>query len=226
MPALDEAGVIGPTLDSLPCAIDSVWVGDNGSRDGTAAEAAARGAHVVGEPRRGYGAACQAVLGEMERLGPPDVIVFIDADGSQPVDELDALIGPIASGDADFVIGYRRFKDSPFHVSLGNRLACLILRLTTGHSFRDLGPFRAIRYKNLRALDLRDRDYGWNVEMQARALARGLRIVEIPVSHRKRTAGRSKISGSVTGTIRAGAKIISTAIVAGSRAGRSAGRGA
>jgi glycosyltransferase involved in cell wall biosynthesis len=210
MPALDEEGVIGATLDSIPGElVDQVWVADNGSRDGTVAEAEAHGGRVVVERRRGYGAACQAALREMGRAGPPDVVVFVDADGSQPVvDELSLLLKPIAEGEADFVIGYRRHGDTPSHVSVGNRLACMILGSLAGHKFRDLGPFRAIRFDTLRKLGLRDLDYGWNVEMQARALAEGVRIAEMPVSHRQREAGRSKISGSVVGTIRAGSKII------------------
>ncbi|MGD8698056.1 MAG: glycosyltransferase family 2 protein [Gemmatimonadales bacterium] len=208
MPALDEEGVIGSTLASLPRdIIDDVWVVDNGSADGTAAEAAAAGARVVVEPRRGYGIACQAALIAM-RHEPPHVVVFIDADGSQPLDETASLLRPIVQDGADFVIGIRRFGDTPVHVTLGNRLACMILASLTGHKFRDLGPFRAIRFAALRDLELRDPDYGWNIEMQARALACGLRIVEVPVSHRPRLAGRSKISGSLKGTVGAGTKIL------------------
>ena len=221
MPALDEEGVIGATLNALPHdLVDVVWVADNGSSDGTAAEAEAHGARVVHESRRGYGAACQAALRAMARAGPPDVVVFLDADGSQPADELPLVLEPIAAGEADLVMGYRRFGDAPSHVSLGNRLACAILHRGTGHRFRDLGPFRAIRFEALKCLALRDLDYGWNVEMQARALAEGLRIVELPVSHRPRQGGRSKISGSVVGTIRAGVKIIWTALLEGWKARR------
>jgi glycosyltransferase involved in cell wall biosynthesis len=212
MPALNEEGVIGLTLASMPRGIiDAVWVVDNGSSDGTAAEAAARGARVVVEPRRGYGAACQAALTAMLPEAP-HIIVFVDADGSQPIEQLASLLRPIAEDRADFVIGIRRFVDTPAHVSLGNRLACMILASLTGHKFHDLGPFRAIRFEALRGLELRDLDYGWNVEMQARAVARGLRIVEVPVSHRPRLAGRSKISGSLLGTIRAGVKILWTSL--------------
>ncbi len=219
MPALDEEGVIGGTLDSLPHGIvDSVWVADNGSADATAEEAARHGARVVREMRRGYGAACQAALSAMERAGPPDVVVFLDADGSEPADELSVVLEPIASGQADFVIGYRRFGDAPLHVTLGNRLSCGILRWLTGYRFRDLGPFRAIRFDALRRLELVDPDYGWNVEMQARAVGEGLRIAQVPVSHRPREAGRSKISGSLVGTIRAGSKIIITSLREGWRA--------
>ncbi len=221
MPALNESDVIGPTLATIPAdIIDTVWVGDNGSVDDTAAEARRHGARVVREPRRGYGAACQAVLREMRRAGAPDVVVFIDADGSQPVDELHAILGPIVDGRADLVIGYRRFGDAPPHVSLGNRVACAILTSLTGHSFRDLGPFRAIRFDAIQRLALNDLDYGWNVEMQARAVAEGLRIVQVPVSHRKRSAGRSKISGSLSGTLQAGSKILWTSFREGWRARR------
>lgn len=219
MPALNEEGVIGPTLESVPAdLIDRVWVADNGSGDATADEARRHGAHVVTEPRRGYGAACQAAIRSMRDDGPPDVVVFIDADGSQPIDELGILLAPIARDEADFVVGYRRFGDTPSHVSVGNRLACMILHWFTGHKFRDLGPFRAIRFTALERLGLTDLDYGWNVQMQARAVADGLRIMEVPVSHRGRSSGRSKISGSVRGSMHAGAKIIWTCLKEGWRA--------
>ncbi len=154
----------------------------------------------------------------MHRGRPPDVVAFIDADGSQPIDELRRMLQPIADGQADLVIGVRGFCATPLHVSLGNRLACTILRWLTGHKFGDLGPFRAIRFPALGRLGLVDPDYGWNVEMQARALAAGLRIVEVPVSQRPRRAGRSKISGSLRGTLGAGAKILATALREGWRA--------
>lgn len=212
MPALNEAGVIGRTLAEIPSLVDRVWVADNGSRDATAVEAHRAGARVVHEARRGYGAACQAAIRAMAEAGPPEIVVFLDADGSQDPDELPRVLGPIADGAADFVIGVRPLDRLPAHVALGNRLACLILGLLTGHRFSDLGPFRALRYDALRRLDLRDPDYGWNVEMQARAVARGLRIREVPVSHRPRRGGRSKISGSLPGTLRAGTKILWTAV--------------
>ena len=222
MPALDEEGVIGPTLDAIPRDIvDVIWVADNGSRDDTAAEAKAHGAWVVEEKRRGYGAACQAAIEQMRLGDPPDVVVFIDADGSQPIDQLSLLLGPILEDEADFVIGVRRFGDTPTHVSIGNRVSCAILRSLTGHTFGDLGPFRAIRFESLYSLELDDLDYGWNVQMQARAVATGLRISEVDVSHRPREAGRSKISGSLVGTARAGSKIILTSLREGWRARRS-----
>ncbi len=226
MPALNEAGVIGATLDEIPRDIvDEIWVADNGSTDSTAAEAAAHGARVVWEPRRGYGAACQSALRAMYGAAAPDVVVFIDADGSQPVDELRRMLEPIAGGRADLVIGVRRFGATPAHVSFGNRLACSILHGLTGRKFHDLGPFRAVRFDALVGLGLTDADYGWNVEMQARALAAGLRIVEVPVSHRPRRAGRSKISGSLAGTLGAGTKILWTAVREGWRARRRSGQG-
>ena len=221
MPALNEEGVIGSTLDAIPRDIvDIIWVADNGSRDDTATEARAHGARVVEESRRGYGAACQAAIEQMRRAGPPDVVVFLDADGSQPIEELRVLLGPIADEQADFVIGVRRFGATPTHVSIGNRVSCAILRSLTRHSFSDLGPFRAIRFESLSLLELDDLDYGWNVQMQARAVALGLRIEEVDVSHRQRQAGRSKISGSLTGTVRAGSKIILTSLLEGWRARR------
>ncbi len=224
MPALNEAGVIGATLATIPRDIvDAIWVADNGSTDRTAAEAEAHGARVVREPRRGYGAACQSALGAMKEPTAPDIVVFVDADGSQPVDELPRVLEPIAEDRADLVIGIRRFGATPAHVSLGNRLACSILRWLTGHKFHDLGPFRAVRFTSLARLGLTDPDYGWNVEMQARALGAGLRVLEVPVSHRPRRAGRSKISGSLSGTLRAGTKILVTAVREGWRARRRGG---
>ena len=222
MPALNEEGVIGSTLDAIPRDIvDVIWVADNGSRDDTAAEAKAHGACVVEEQRRGYGAACQAAIEQMRRAGPRDIVVFIDADGSQPIDELSLLLSPIVEDEADFVVGVRRFGDTPTHVSIGNRLSCAILRALTGCTFGDLGPFRAIRFESLSSLELDDLDYGWNVQMQARAVATGLRIQEVDVSHRPRLAGRSKISGSIVGTARAGSKIVVTSLREGWRARRS-----
>ena len=174
MPALNEEGVIGSTLDAIPGdVVDVVWVADNGSCDDTAEEAKAHGARVVEEKRRGYGAACQAAIEQLRRTGPPDIVVFLDADGSQPIDELRMLLGPIVDDEADFVMGFRRFEDTPMHVSIGNRVSCAILRSLTGRSFGDLGPFRAIRFESLSLLELDDLDYGWNVQMQARAATRG-----------------------------------------------------
>lgn len=221
MPALNEEGVIGSTLSAIPVdLVDAVVVADNGSVDDTAAEAAAHGALVVRESRRGYGSACRAALAQMDRLGPPDIVVFLDADGSEPVEELEKLLRPIVADEADLVIGVRGFGATAAHVSLGNRLACLILRALCGSSFKDLGPFRAMRYTALARLRLRDPDFGWNVEMQARAVAQRLRIAEVQVSHRPRSAGRSKISGSLIGTVRAGSKILFTAAREGWRARR------
>jgi len=221
MPALNEEGVIGVTLTTIPPErVDTIWVADNGSDDRTAEEARAHGARVVVEARRGYGSACQAALREMARAGHPDIVVFFDADGSEPIDELDKLLEPIARGHADFVIGVRRFADAPVHVSIGNRLAVWILGALTGSHVRDLGPFRAIRFEALQALELGDPDFGWNVEMQAKAVGAGLRIAQVPVSHRPRLAGRSKISGSLTGTVRAGSRILWTAVREGWRARR------
>jgi hypothetical protein len=157
----------------------------------------------------------------MRRAGSPDVVVFLDADSSQPIDELPILLGPIVDDEADFVIGARGFRDTSAHVSIGNRVSCAILRGLTGRKFHDLGPFRAIRFGTLVQLALRDLDYGWNMEMQWRAVAVGTRIVAVPVSHRPRLAGGSKISGSVSGTIRAGSKILWTSVREGWRARRS-----
>jgi glycosyltransferase involved in cell wall biosynthesis len=169
---------------------------------------------VVYEPRRGYGAACLAGIARLDR-DPPDVVAFMDADGSDDPSDLPALLAPILDTRADLVIGSRvlgaREPGSLTTVqAFGNRLATFLLGLSYGGRFTDLGPFRAIRWAALTSLAMRDRDYGWTVEMQARALRSGLRCVEVPVRYRRRSAGRSKVSGTLRGVIGAGSKILFT----------------
>lgn len=216
MPARNEASSVGLVLDEIPRhLVTTVIVVDNGSSDATAEVARAHGAAVVREPEPGYGAACLAGLA---RIGDDvDVVVVLDADRSDYPGDLPLLLAPIRAGEADLVIGSRVLGGAepgalPWNQRWGNRLACALMRLLYGVSFTDMGPFRAIRRDALAALGMRDRTFGWNVEMQARALIAGLRIVEVPVRYRRRV-GRSKISGTVRGTIRAGAKIIGTILV-------------
>jgi len=194
--------------------VDEVVVVDNGSADRTASVARAHGTQVVSEPRRGYGAACLAGIAHL-RKNPPDVVVFLDADHSDDPTELPALIEPILEGRADLVIGSRALGEreagalTPVQ-EFGNRLATLLLRLAFGARFTDLGPFRAIRWSTLDSLAMRDRDYGWTVEMQARAARAGVACAEVPVRYRRRRAGRSKVAGTLAGAWGAGTKILFT----------------
>jgi glycosyltransferase involved in cell wall biosynthesis len=191
-----------------------VLVADNGSRDGTARVAREGGAEVVEAPRRGYGSACLAGLDYLRRTGAPEVVVFVDADYSDHPDELPALVAPILSGQADLVIGSRLLGHREPGALLpqaraGNLVACLLIRLLYGHQFTDLGPFRAVRWQALEGLGMRDPDFGWTAEMQVKAVRKRLAIREVPVSYRRRL-GVSKITGTVSGTLRAGYKILWT----------------
>jgi glycosyltransferase involved in cell wall biosynthesis len=216
IPARNEEAAIGLVLDEIPRdRVSSVIVVDNGSTDRTADVARARGAVVVEEPTPGYGAACLAGIARTD--ASVDIIVILDADHSDYPADLPRLLGPIAAGEADFVIGSRVLGAAepgalPWNQRWGNWLACRLLHILYGVRFTDMGPFRAIRRDALLALGMRDRTFGWNAEMQARALIAGLRIREVPVRYRRRT-GRSKISGTVRGTLRAGTRIIATILM-------------
>ena len=203
IPALNEAAVIGDLVRRVPSGVvDEVIVVDNGSSDATAAVAAGAGARVVREARRGYGAACWAGVSAVGT--GTEVVAFLDGDGSQAPEELITVLEPIARGRADFVLGARRFNGAhPFHATLGSRLVARFLSWRHGVSLTDIAPFRAIRLDLLRRLDLLDRAYGWPVEMVAKAAVAGARIVEVPVSHAPRQAGRSKVSGTLLGSFRA-----------------------
>jgi len=212
IPALNEESALPLVLADLP-AVDRVIVVDNGSTDRTAQKAREGGAEVLKEPRRGYG---RAVLTGLDALtsNPPDIVVILDADYSDHPDELPLLVGPIEKDEADLVIGSRVLGEAapgslPINQRLGNRLATFLIARLFRHRFTDLGPFRAIRYESLKALEMEDTDFGWNVEMQIKAVKSGLRIKEVPVHYRRRI-GQSKISGTVRGTLRAGSKIMRT----------------
>lgn len=213
IPAFNEAEAIGHVLDDIPRdLVDTIIVVDNGSTDATAAVARRHGATVVDEPRRGYGAACAAGIARVPEA--IDVVVVLDADHSDYPQDLPDLLAPIADGTADFVVGSRVLGRSekgalPWNQRWGNWLACLLMRIFYRRRFTDLGPFRAICRAPLVGLGMRDPTFGWNVEMHARAIIAGLRIREVPVRYRRRI-GRSKISGTVRGTVRAGTKIIAT----------------
>ncbi len=193
--------------------LERVVVCDNGSTDRSLAAASGRArVEVVHESRRGYGSACLAGLAHLRLTGPPEVVVFLDGDYSDHPDELPSLLAPIERGDADLVLGSRRLGRAEPGALLpqarfGNALATFLIRLMTGHRYTDLGPFRAIRWDALERLDMRDRDYGWTCEMQMKAIGAGLRVVDVPVSYRRRV-GVSKIAGTFVGTVRAGAKIL------------------
>ena len=214
IPAFDEAESVGHVVrDFLQHSVDRVLVVDNGSRDATAETARAAGAIVISEPRRGYGQACLAGLAHLRR-DPPEIVVFVDADRSDDPADFPAVVAPIQDGQCEFVIGSRVLGEiAPGSMTppqrFGNWLAPFLIRLTTGHRFTDLGPFRAIRWAALERLEMADRNYGWTVEMQIKAVLRGVSWVEVPVRYRRRV-GRSKISGTVRGVVLAGGKILYT----------------
>ena len=233
IPALDEEEALGAVLAELPRRgsaeaggtgpdapsarpgfhVREVVVVDNGSTDRTAEVARAAGATVIREPRRGYGAACLAGLAHLRR-SPPEIVVFLDADHSDDPRQLGDLLAPILAGRAALVIGSRTLGErergslTPVQ-AFGTGLAAILLRALFGLRATDLGPFRAIRWQAVESLGMRDRDYGWTVEMQARAARAGLAVVEVPVRYRRRR-GRSKISGTVRGVLSAGWKILFT----------------
>ncbi len=214
IPALDEERALPKVLAEIPRAlVRRVVVADNGSRDGTARVARAAGAEVVHEPRRGYGRACLKALRHIA-TDPPEVIVFLDGDYSDHPAEMHALVAPLLSGEAELVIGSRtlgrreRGSLTP-QQRVGNAVACVALRGLYGARYSDLGPFRAIRWDVLADLDMRDPTYGWTVEMQIKAARQGRRHLEVPVSYRRRI-GRSKVSGTVKGTLLASGKILWT----------------
>jgi glycosyltransferase involved in cell wall biosynthesis len=216
IPALDEeepiAGVVGECVATgLP---NEVIVVDNGSTDRTAEHAHEAGARVVTAPR-GYGRACAAGV---RALSPEcDIVVFLDGDGSDVPTFMNQLVQPVARGTHDFVIGSRtRGQREPGSMNLqqifAGRLAGLILRLLYGVRYTDMSPFRAIRRDALESLHMREQTYGWNLEMQMKAARAGLRVLEIPVSHRRRAGGESKVSGTFRGTFVAGARIVATLV--------------
>ncbi len=214
IPAFNEARSIGRVIGDIPEGlVEEVVVVNNASTDETEANARAAGATVLREPRRGYGHACLRGIA-YAREKNPDVVVFLDGDYSDHPEEMTALVAPILRDEADFVVGSRMLGEREPGAMLpqalfGNRLACFLMRLLWGARFTDLGPFRAIRFSDLLALEMEDQTYGWTIEMQIKAVLAGLRTTEAPVSYRKRV-GVSKITGTVSGTVKASAKILWT----------------
>jgi len=212
IPAFNEESSIGLVLDALPQdKIHEIIVVNNNSTDDTARVATEHGARVVEEPQKGYGSACLKGISE---LNAPDIVVFLDGDFSDFPEEIVELVSPIEKGDADFVLGSRMILTESRRALLpqaryGNWLAVFLIKLFFNYSFTDLGPFRAIRYSSLMAIGMQDIDFGWTVEMQIKAVKNGLRIQELPVKYRERI-GVSKITGTVSGTFKAGTKIIYT----------------
>jgi glycosyltransferase involved in cell wall biosynthesis len=215
IPALDEAPSIGGVVEGLRRRglLVEVVVVDNGSTDGTGEIARRAGARVVREERRGYGYACKAGVVAAEEA---DIVVLLDGDAADDPGDLPKVLGPLLSGEADLVVGSRapgsreRGSMTPQQV-FGNRLAALLMRRIYGVRVTDLGPFRAIRRKDLLALEMREMTYGWSVEMMVKAARAGYRYREVPVKYHRRI-GVSKVGGTLRGSLKAGWHILSTVL--------------
>ncbi|MCB9487850.1 MAG: glycosyltransferase [Deltaproteobacteria bacterium] len=212
IPALNEAASIGEVLRQIPKdRVERVVVADNGSTDATAQVAREGGAIVVSEPRRGYGQACLAALDYLRQNEPPDVVLFLDADLSDFPEEAHLLLDKITEG-YDLVIGSRvrlARKDALLpQARFGNWLSTRLVRLFYGERFTDLGPFRAIRWEALERIAMADTNFGWTVEMQVKAAKHGLRCAEVDVRYRPRHGDKSKVTGTLRGTVGAGTKIL------------------
>ena len=200
LPVLDEVEALPWVLSRMPAGFEPIVV-DNGSSDGSAQLAAALGARVVDEPLRGFGAACWAGL----QAARSEVVCFMDCDGSLDPRELPLLAGPVAGCVADLALGARVPERGawPWHARLGNRALAAELRRRTGAELSDIGPMRAARRTALLELGVRDRRFGWPLEMVLRAARSDWRLIELPVTYRPRAGGRSKVTGSALGTLRA-----------------------
>ena len=212
IPVLNEEKSIGLVLGAIPEGLVSrVIVVDNGSTDRTGEVAQAAGAIVVSEPQRGYGAACLKGIEEAKRYDP-GIIVFLDGDFSDHPEEMPALIKPIVEDGYDMVIGSRMIGErepgaQPIQSMIGNFMVPRIIRFLYGAHYTDLGPFRAIRFDRLLDLNMQDRNFGWTVEMQIKAAKWKYRTIDIPVRYRHRI-GVSKITGTFSGAVKAGFKIL------------------
>ena len=216
IPTLDEEKAIGSVLAAVPRdLVDEIIVADSGSADRTVERASAAGARIVTERQHGYGRACLA--GARAAAENCEIIVFLDGDGSDRPELIPVLVEPILAGRCDFVIGSRsRGEREPgsmsAHQLLAGYMASAAMRVLYGVRYSDMGPFRAIRRDALFRLGMREMTYGWNLEMQMRAARAWLRILEIPVAHRRRAGGVSKVSGSLRGTAKAGLRIALTLV--------------
>jgi glycosyltransferase involved in cell wall biosynthesis len=213
IPAFNEQDSIANVIKDIPNFVKEIVVVSNNSTDKTEENAKQAGATVLSETRKGYGYACLKGMHYIaQKKEKPDIIVFLDGDYSDYPEQLTELVDPILNNDIDFVIGARvkRFRENgamtPQQV-FGNWLATFLMKLFFGAKFTDLGPFRAIKYNKLLALEMEDKTYGWTVEMQLKALKQKLSYTEIPMKYRNRI-GVSKVSGTVKGTIFAGVKIL------------------
>jgi glycosyltransferase involved in cell wall biosynthesis len=210
IPALDEEASLPSVLAKLVGRARVVVV-DNGSTDRTAAVARASGAEVVQEPRRGYGT---AVLAGFRHIAdsPPDYVIVLDADNADAAATLPHLVAPLVAGEADVVLSNRTRTAEHEALTvvqrLGNGLAVHLIALSTGFGYLDMGPFRALSWRSVERLGMTDPTWGWNVEMQMKAALMGFRVHEVALPYRARQHGDSKISGSVTGAIRAGYRIL------------------
>ena len=218
IPAMNEEKSIAKVVNDIPAGfVREIIVVDNNSTDKTASRAEKSGSTVLTEENQGYGYACLKGINYINsKKIRPDIIVFLDGDYSDHPEEMEKLVGPIVTGNFDMVIGSRalgkREKKSMMPAQVfGNWLSVSLIKMIYGMKFSDLGPFRAIRLEALNQLKMRDKTYGWTVEMQVKAAKMKLRCTEVPVTYRKRI-GKSKVSGTVKGTILAGAKIIYTII--------------
>jgi glycosyltransferase involved in cell wall biosynthesis len=209
----EEEPIAGVVAEVLAQGADEVIVVDNGSTDATAARANAAGARVMSEPRRGYGRACATGLAAIRP--DADIVCFLDGDGSDVPAFLADVVVPVAKGEADFVMGSRLRGQreagsmTPQQLVAGH-LAGVLMRFVYGVRFTDMSPFRAMRVAELRALGMSEVTYGWNLEMQMRVAAAGLRILEVPVDHRCRRGGVSKVSGNLAAGLSAAGKITAT----------------